>query len=195
MRKYEAMFLFDPMATTEWDAIQGEVNRLLERANAKLILIHKWDERRLAYEIKGRKRGIYVLCYFEADPEVITKLEGDCRLSEMILRAMVLKVDHLSEEEMKEIAARPAAQDEGPPRRDHDRGPRDRDRDRGDRDRGDRDRGDRDRGDRDRGDRDRGDRDRGDRDRGDRDRSERGPRGEEGRKDSEPAQESSEATA
>lgn len=131
MRKYEAMLLFDPMATTEWEAIQQEVDRILERAGARPILVNKWDERRLAYEIKGRKRGIYVLTYFEAPPGAVDSLESDCRLSEMILRAMVIRADHLSEEEMQEIAARPVAQEEGPPRRDRrEEGDRERERDR-----------------------------------------------------------------
>jgi len=28
--------------------------------------MRKWDERRLAYEIKKQKRGLYILCYFKA---------------------------------------------------------------------------------------------------------------------------------
>jgi small subunit ribosomal protein S6 len=108
LRKYEAMFLFDPSVTPDWEAVQAEMRRLLERANARIITLNKWDERRLAYEIRGRKRAIYALTYFEAPTDRIHELERDARLSEAVLRSMVLDASYLTEEQMKEIASRPA---------------------------------------------------------------------------------------
>ncbi len=120
MKKYEAMFLFDPTSVSEWEAIQAELQRLMERAGARVIVCTKWDERRLAYEIRGRKRGVYVLTYFEADPAKIVGLERDCQLSESILRILVVRADHLSEEQMTQAAEQSAArpeEDAGPPDR------------------------------------------------------------------------------
>ncbi len=107
MRKYEGMFLFDPAVATDWEAVQGELERLMKRAEARVIVMQRWDERRLAYEIRGRKRAVYALTYFEADPSKIGPLERDVQISEAILRCLVLKADHLTEDEMKEIASRP----------------------------------------------------------------------------------------
>lgn len=141
MRKYEGMFLFDPTVSADWDAIQEELRRLFDRAEAKLILCTKWDERRLAYEINGRKRAIYALTFFEADPTKMTALERDAQLSESVMRVLIVRADHLSEEEMKEIAARPAEQPGDSDRGDRgergergDRGGRDREHGRGGRD-------------------------------------------------------------
>jgi small subunit ribosomal protein S6 len=107
LKKYEGMFLFDPTVATDWEAMLAELNRLLDRAGARVIVINKWDERRLAFEIRGRKRGTYALAFFEAEQAKIAELERDVRLSEPILRCMVLDADHLTEDEIKEIAARP----------------------------------------------------------------------------------------
>lgn len=107
VKKYEGMFLFDPAVTADWDAVQAELDRLLKRAEARVIVTQRWDERRLAYEIRGRKRAVYALTYFEADPAKIGPLERDAQISEAILRCLVIKADHLTEEEMKEVAARP----------------------------------------------------------------------------------------
>lgn len=106
-RKYEGMFLFDPAATPDWEACRAELDRLMDRIGAKVIVANKWDERRLAYDIRGRKRGIYGLTFFEADPDKLTELERDTNLSEAVLRVLVLKAEHLTEEEMKEAASRP----------------------------------------------------------------------------------------
>ncbi len=103
------MFLFDPVVMSDWEAIQGEINRMFDRAGARVIACAKWDERRLAYEIRGRKRGIYVLTYFEADSSRIADIERDVQLSEAALRCLIVRVDHMTEDEMKEAAAKPAS--------------------------------------------------------------------------------------
>jgi ribosomal protein S6 len=115
-KKYEAMFLFDPAAATDWDKIKAEVDRLMERAEAKVLFCGKWDERKLAYEIHGVKRAIYVLAYFEGEPAKMGALERDATLSEMIVRSLIVRADHVTEKQMKETLAsgapRPAP--EGP---------------------------------------------------------------------------------
>ncbi len=108
MKKYEAMFLFDPAVTPDWDAAKAELTRIMDRAGARVIVANKWDERRLAYEIRGRKRAIYGLTFFEAEASKIGEMERDVRLSEAILRCLILQADHLSQEEIMEIASRPA---------------------------------------------------------------------------------------
>jgi|GEM_PF-610838 len=115
LKTYEGMFVFDPAVASDWDSIQTELNRLMERAGARMIVSGKWDDRRLAYEIKGRRRGIYVLTYFEADPTKIVSLERDAQLSEAILRILVVRAEHLTEDEMKEaVASGVVGADEGP---------------------------------------------------------------------------------
>ncbi len=117
-RYYEGMFLFDPAVAASWESAQQELSRIMDRAGARVIASGKWDERRLAYEIRGRKRGLYALTYFEAEAAKIGDMERDARLSESILRCLVVRVDHLTEDEMKDLAARPnhtsAADGDGP---------------------------------------------------------------------------------
>jgi small subunit ribosomal protein S6 len=63
------------------------------RFEAEILSFKPWDERRLAYEIMGRKRGLYVLSYFKLDPLRMHEVEHDCRLDERILRALILRKD------------------------------------------------------------------------------------------------------
>ncbi|MBI4580317.1 MAG: 30S ribosomal protein S6 [Planctomycetes bacterium] len=105
MRNYEGMFLFDPAVLTDWESVQKEVHRILERAGAAIVACNRWDERRLAYEIKGRKRGVYALVYFKAEPDKIPGIERDVNLSESALRCLIVRVDHMTDEDMKEAAS------------------------------------------------------------------------------------------
>jgi len=100
-RQYEAMFLIDSgLAASDWDGVNAAISKILERAVAEVILMRKWDERKLAYDIAGKSRGTYVLCYFKASPGNVHQIEREVQLSEKIMRVLILKADHLTTEDM-----------------------------------------------------------------------------------------------
>jgi len=99
---YEAMFLFDSAeAAADWDGVNGAIKKVLERAGAEIISIRKWDERKLAYEIDGKARGTYILCYFKADGGRVREIERDVQLSERIMRVLILCAEHREKEDME----------------------------------------------------------------------------------------------
>ncbi len=106
MKRYEAMLLFDTTAARDWAGVEQEVRRLCDRIGAQLLVCVKFDERKLAYEIKHRKRGTYALAYLDAPQERIGELERDARLSELVLRLLVLRAESLTEERLAELRAR-----------------------------------------------------------------------------------------
>ena len=98
---YEAMFLVSQAEAHDFGSIIEHIKDILTtRGHADIIAMRKWDERRLAYEIKGQKRGVYFLVYFEADPVNIEPVERACNISERIMRMLVTRADHLSRDEM-----------------------------------------------------------------------------------------------
>jgi small subunit ribosomal protein S6 len=99
---YEAMFLIGQAAAADLGGVIEHIKEILARGHAEIIAMRKWDERRLAYEIKKQKRGLYILCYFKAPNSDLPHIERDCNLSEKVLRALILRCDHLT---MDEIAA------------------------------------------------------------------------------------------
>ncbi len=110
MKRYEGMFLFDNATMHQWSEIDAEVRRLCDRIGAELLVCLKFDERKLAYEVDKRKRGTYVLTYFDADPNRIVDLERDVQLNEVVLRVLVLRADSLKEERLAELKALPPDQ-------------------------------------------------------------------------------------
>ena len=94
MNTYEGMFLFPQIASSDLKAAQEHVEYLIGRGEGEIISLAKWDERRLAYEIKGNRRGLYFLTYFKATGEGAIEIERrQVNLSEQLLRAMILKAD------------------------------------------------------------------------------------------------------
>jgi len=105
-RAYEGLFLVDAAeASAHWDEIVSAIQTVFSRAKADVINLLKWDERRLCYEIAGSSRGTYILTYFRADSSAIPGIERDVQIHEKILRSLILRADHLTEEEMKNASA------------------------------------------------------------------------------------------
>ena len=99
---YEAMFLVGAAAAAEnWDSVMAAIDKLMQRSKAKIIKVSKWDERRLSYAVAGHRRGTYILCYFQAQPEAIRSMERDAQLDETILRALILRTDRMPPESME----------------------------------------------------------------------------------------------
>jgi len=102
IRLYEGLFLINPtkIGSNLHAAIQL-VRELLERAQAEIITIAKWDERKLAYEIAGAKRGLYMLAYFKVDGRKVASIERDVNLSESVLRCLIVRAEHVGETELE----------------------------------------------------------------------------------------------
>jgi small subunit ribosomal protein S6 len=99
---YEGMFLIDSSLTgADWDGIIATIRTILEKAEAEIVSIEKWDDRRLAYDIKGKSRGTYILSYFRVDGGKIQDIEKSVRLSEKIMRVLILSGEQLSQEDIE----------------------------------------------------------------------------------------------
>ncbi len=102
IRQYEGMFLFPQAVTADLAAASDHVRESITRHGGEIVSLVKWDERRLAFDIKSNKRGVYFLAYFTAPTSAIVSIERDCTLSERMLRALIVKADHLSMDQMKD---------------------------------------------------------------------------------------------
>lgn len=98
---YEAMFVLSQAQAADFSAAVAHVRQLMEKHGATILALRKWDERRLAYEIKKQKRGIYLLAYFTGPADRMGEIERACNLSEGIIRVLITRADHLTVDEMK----------------------------------------------------------------------------------------------
>ncbi|MBL8964798.1 MAG: 30S ribosomal protein S6 [Phycisphaeraceae bacterium] len=103
---YEAMFLFSQGVAADLGGAIDHLKEIIARGHGEILAMRKWDDRRLAYEIDGQKRGVYILVYFKAPNDQLSHIERDCNLSEKVLRVLILRADHLSIEEIQAADAR-----------------------------------------------------------------------------------------
>ena len=91
---YEGMFILDSNRySRDPEAVSGQIPKMIEAVGGEIMVSRMWEERRLAYQIDGHRKGTYWLTYFRAEGTNIATLERECLLSDTILRVLFLKVD------------------------------------------------------------------------------------------------------
>ena len=92
MRKYEAVFIFLPHLEEE---VRTQLfNRLKSIMGEDNVLnVDEWGMRKLAYEINDLTDGYYTVVNFESTPETIEELDRVCKISDNIMRHMIVRVD------------------------------------------------------------------------------------------------------
>lgn len=94
MAVYEGMFILDPTKfARDPGALAQQVSDLIGQFGGSVLAARIWDERKLAYPIKGHKKGVYWLTYFRMPGGNLTGFERQCEISDDIIRKLVLKVD------------------------------------------------------------------------------------------------------
>ena len=91
MNNYEAVLIFKA------DMQDTDRTELLERfkaviaENGEVAEADDWGKRRLAYEINDLKEGYYYIVNFKSEPDHIREFERRLRLSDFIIRYMVIR--------------------------------------------------------------------------------------------------------
>jgi small subunit ribosomal protein S6 len=101
---YEGMFLVDSaLAASDWDGINEKIKGILEKFGAEIVSMKKWDERKLAYPVKGKSRGTYILVFFRIEGPKISEIERAVRLTEDITRVLILAVENPDEDYINKV--------------------------------------------------------------------------------------------
>ena len=111
---YEGMFLVDSAeAGMNWDGVIASITKILDKAKAEIVSIRKWDDRRLAYDIRRVSRGTYILTYFRVEGQNIQEIEKSVQLSEKIMRVLILNAENMSAEDIERETPAARAEKEG----------------------------------------------------------------------------------
>ena len=94
MRNYEIMFILSTQLTDEEKQAGIKlVEDTLAKTGAVEIKTEVWGDRKLAYPIKKKENGYYVLTLFQMDGTGLTEVEAKLNITESILKYMIVKND------------------------------------------------------------------------------------------------------
>ncbi|MGO8881783.1 MAG: 30S ribosomal protein S6 [Desulfomonilaceae bacterium] len=94
MRRYEALIVLDP------DTSDDDVKALTERYSGtikdhsgEIIKIEDWGTKKLAYLVRKKDKGRYILFDFVSGPELINELERQFKITEDVMKYLSVKLD------------------------------------------------------------------------------------------------------
>lgn len=93
-RLYESTFIINAsLDDAQIDQIIGRVQEYITNNGGEITSLNKWGRKRLAYPIRKKNNGFYVLVEFKATGNLITQLERFYQLEETIIRYLTIQLD------------------------------------------------------------------------------------------------------
>ena len=93
MNKYESVIIINP--SVEEEGIKGLISKFTDLINneGSVEKVTEMGRKKLAYEIQKNKEGYYVVFNFEAKPELIAELERQYRITDEVIKFIVVKIE------------------------------------------------------------------------------------------------------
>ncbi len=93
LRDYELILIISPEIEDEkFDITIDKVNQFITKRDGTISEVERWGKRKLAYPIGHFTEGNYVLNRLKMKPEMGKELEASLRISEEILRHLLIKL-------------------------------------------------------------------------------------------------------
>ena len=110
---YETLLIVAPEADEEGvSAVIGDLRAAIESDGGTVLQARVWERRKLAYMVKGKTDGIYVLIHAEGERTLPAVLKDRMKLDESVIRSMVVRLKDQQEIDVRqEIAERDHAGD------------------------------------------------------------------------------------
>jgi small subunit ribosomal protein S6 len=114
MNIYENIIIMNAaISDEEAEAAVTKIKDLVTGQGGEVLKVDVWGRRKLAYEIKKQKKGLYVLLIFKAPSATVKKLEDFYKVSDTVLKYMVVKLEKKQVQELEKsepVAEAPAEQ-------------------------------------------------------------------------------------
>lgn len=95
MRDYELAFIIRPTIDDEGvTGVVAKVSEFVKTTNGEVTSVAVWGRRTLAYPIKNYREGIYVLFQTKMPPTAPLEVERNLKLSEDVIRYLLVKVEN-----------------------------------------------------------------------------------------------------
>jgi small subunit ribosomal protein S6 len=91
---YELVFIVSPDVTDEaLEPIVNNITQFIANKAGTVVEVARWGRKKLAYPIRHLLEGNYILVKFKLDPSANKELETNLKISEKIMRYLLIKVD------------------------------------------------------------------------------------------------------
>ncbi len=95
MRLYEVAVVLHPDLEIDLENASTKIEKIIEGAKGTIVKRDNWGKRKLAYKINKQDWGIYIFYQVELDPQAVAKIENTLRITEEVMRYLVVSLDHI----------------------------------------------------------------------------------------------------
>jgi small subunit ribosomal protein S6 len=119
MNVYENIVIINAaLSDEEIESAIAKIKEFVAGQGGQIVKTSVWGKRKLAYEIKKQKRGLYLLLVYKLMPSAIKKLEDFYRVFEPVIKYSVIKlgrkqVEHLEKAEAASESAEQKKESQG----------------------------------------------------------------------------------
>lgn len=93
-RKYETIFILDP--DIEEEAAQSALEKIkgvITQGNGEILKVEDWGKRKLAYKVRKKSKGHYILIHFAGTPALLSELERNYRVMDAVIKFQSVRLD------------------------------------------------------------------------------------------------------
>jgi len=93
LRDYELIVIVSPeVPEEELPTHLDKISEFITNKGGSVTEVERWGKRKLAYPINHFREGNYVLTRFKLEPGTTAELEANLRISERILRHLLVRL-------------------------------------------------------------------------------------------------------
>ncbi len=109
MKKYETIFIMDPdLVDEQTQATMEKIKGIISQSEgAELFKMEDWGMRNLAYNVRKKSRGRYILLHFSGTPTLLSELHRNFRVMDAVIKFQSVRLD-----ERKEVSTKAPPPDE-----------------------------------------------------------------------------------
>lgn len=95
MNKYEMMFIIDPILEGDKKEAAIQTVKDIIAADGEVSAVDIWGTKRLAYPIRKKNEGYYVVVKFTASPDLPKELDRRLKISDNYMRHLIINKDEM----------------------------------------------------------------------------------------------------
>ena len=94
MRKYETIFILNPdLEEEQTQSAIEKVKGIISQNNGEILKIEDWGKRKLAYQVKKKAKGHYILIHLMGSSTLISELERNFRVMDAVIKFQSVRLD------------------------------------------------------------------------------------------------------
>ncbi len=93
MNKYELMFILDPILESDKKEAAIQTVKEIIATAGEVTKVSVWGLKKLAYPIRKKNEGYYVVMEFTASPELPKELDRRLKISDSFMRHLIINKD------------------------------------------------------------------------------------------------------